>query len=246
MRSFLFLFFLLILACSSDRSAEEVLSKSSSKRFTKKTCVDESCAKVDLHWPEFGSNEVGNRVNLAIQNQMLSYFYGDSSAKSFEEQASIYLQDFEKTKAEFPDMPGDWEMEIKAEVSFDSLNTLSIQFTEFNYSGGAHPNSSSYFMNFDRKTGEYLPIDRLILDQAKLLSLAEKAFREYHSVPDSVSLESDGRFFLPETGFFLPNAMGFNGEEFLLIYNPYEIGPYSMGFTELNFSLEELDGILRK
>ena len=97
----------------------------------------------------------------------------------------------------------------------------------------------------DRSTGEFLSIDRLILDQPKLLSLAEKAFREFHEVDENITLEESGLFFLPETGFFLPNAMGFSGDKFQLIYIPYEIGPYAMGFTELVFSLDELKGIVR-
>jgi hypothetical protein len=40
--------------------------------------------------------------------------------------------------------------------------------------------------------------------------------------------------------------MGFEGEEFVLFYNPYEIGPYVMGSTELNFSKEEIKGLVRE
>ena len=100
-------------------------------------------------------------------------------------------------------------------------------------------------MNFDRNTGKFLSIHRLILNQDKMKEIAEKAFREFHEVDAEKSLEEDGRFFLPESGFFLPNAMGFKDGKFHLIYIPYEIGPYSMGYTELDFSLENLKGIVR-
>jgi hypothetical protein len=39
--------------------------------------------------------------------------------------------------------------------------------------------------------------------------------------------------------------MGFSGDKFRLIYIPYEIGPYAMGYTELDFSLVELKLIVR-
>jgi hypothetical protein len=39
--------------------------------------------------------------------------------------------------------------------------------------------------------------------------------------------------------------MGFSGDKFKLIYIPYEIGPYAMGYTELEFPLDELKGIVR-
>jgi len=100
-------------------------------------------------------------------------------------------------------------------------------------------------MNFDRGTGEYLSRDQLIIDQTRLLDVAEKAFREFHEIGKNMTLEESGKFFLPETGFFLPNAMGFKSGKFHLIYIPYEIGPYAMGYTELEISLEELKGIVR-
>lgn len=143
-------------------------------------------------------------------------------------------------------MPGDWAIDVNAEVSFDSLNTLSIFFAEYNFSGGAHPNSSNYSMNFDRANGEFLSIDRLILDEVAMLALAEKAFQEFHEVDENTIIEANDRIFLPETGFFFPNAMGFKEDKFQLIYSPYEIGPYAMGYTELEFSLDELEGIVRK
>lgn len=83
------------------------------------------------------------------------------------------------------------------------------------------------------------------LDQPALLALAENAFREFHEVDEGSTLEESGLFFLPETGFFLPNAIGFSSDKFRLIYIPYEIGPYAMGYTELEFSLDEVKGIVR-
>jgi len=238
-------FTILLFSCAAERSKEVIVPSLETKNYSKETCIDESCVKVNFTWPEFESSERGYNVNQAVQDQLVSYFYSDSVGSSLEEQSQSYLNSFLEAKADFPDMPGGWEMEVEAIVSFDSLSTLSIFFTEFNYSGGAHPNSSNYFMNFDRSTGEFLSIDRLVLDQPKLLALAEKAFREFHEVDEDLTLEESGLFFLPETGFFLPNAMGFSGDKFQLIYIPYEIGPYAMGFTELEFSLDELNGIVR-
>jgi hypothetical protein len=162
-----------------------------------------------------------------------------------EEQANIYLNIFKETIVDFPDMPGGWAIDVNAEVSFDSLNTVSIFFAEYNFSGGAHPNSSTYFMNFDRANGEFLSIDRLILDQVAMLALVGKAFREFHEVDQNTNIEADDRFFLPETGFFFPNAMGFKEDKFQLIYITYEIGPYALGYTELEFPLDVLEGIVR-
>ena len=84
-----------------------------------------------------------------------------------------------------------------------------------------------------------------MLDQQKMKVLAELAFRAFNEVDEGKSLAEDGRFFLPEAGFFLPNSMGFKDGKFHLIYNPYEIGPYVMGYTDLEFTLEEVRGLVR-
>ena len=245
MRSLLFFLSVILLSCAPDKSSEESNLNSTTKRFSKEFCVAESCAEVKFTWPEFEESEIGNQLNQSVRDQLLTYFYVDSVATTMEEQATIYLNSFKETITDFPDMPGGWAIEVNAEVSFDSLNTLSIFFAEYNFSGGAHPNLSNYFMNFDRANGEFLSIDRLILDQVSMLALAEKAFREFHEVDQNTTIEADDRFFLPKTGFFLPNAMGFKGDKFQLIYIPYEIGPYAMGYTELEFPLDKLEGIVR-
>ncbi|WP_075349742.1 PdaC/SigV domain-containing protein [Algoriphagus marinus] len=246
MRFFLTIFSILFISCSPEKSEMNTDLKSVIKNFSKEICIDESCATVNFTWPEFEKSEIGDRLNQAIQEQLQAYFYLDSVGRTtLEEQADSYLESFRETKTDFPDMPGGWAIEVEAAISFDSLNTLTVFFTEYNYSGGAHPNSSNYFMNFDRSTGEFLSIDRLILNQDKMKEIAEMAFREFHEVDPEKSLEADGRFFLPETGFFLPNAMGFKDGKFHLIYIPYEIGSYAMGYTELEFSLEELQGVVR-
>ncbi|MCU0399620.1 MAG: DUF3298 and DUF4163 domain-containing protein, partial [Algoriphagus sp.] len=127
----------------------------------------------------------------------------------------------------------------------ESDNIVSIIFEQYNYTGGAHPNSSVAFLNFEKKSGEYLSIDRLVLDLAKVTQLAEQKFRHFHEVREGVSLEDDGRFFLPESGFFLANAMGLKDDSFYIVYIPYEIGPYVLGYTELKFTKEELGDAVR-
>ena len=84
-------------------------------------------------------------------------------------------------------------------------------------------------------------MDRLLLDEKKVRENVEQKFRTFHHVGKEQGLEADDRFFLPETGFFLANAMGFREGRFWVIYVPYEIGPYALGYTELSFTKAEFD-----
>ncbi len=251
MNKFAWILLVLVFSCTVKNENSIADLKPVRKTFTKESCIDESCAKVNFSWPEFVADERGARLNNAVQGHLISYFYQDaeihrdSQAFNLEQYWEIYQSNFEEAHKEMPQMAGSWELEVKAEVTFDSLNTISVFFTTYDYSGGAHPNSSEYFMNFDRESGKYLPADQLILDRQKLLETAEGAFREFHEVDSELSLKEDGRFFLSESDFFLPAAMGFRADHFQLIYIPYEIGPYAMGYTQLEFSLDQVKGIVR-
>jgi hypothetical protein len=234
---------LLFVACGESKQIEEQLTFST-KTFSSEKCVDDSCAEVKLTWPVAENVPAASLINEEIELQLLAYFQQDKTYVNLDSAANDYLNSYEEFKSDFPDAPGGWSIEINVEKTYETDSTLSFKFTEFNFSGGAHPNSSVYYMNFDKQTGEYLNLDRVILDEGKMLEIAEQAFRKHHKVEEVKSLEDAG-FFLPETGFFLPNAMGYEDEKFHLTYIPYEIGPYVMGYTELEFELNDLKGIVR-
>ncbi len=238
----------LCVACSKPTQVKEQIVEELSfntKTFTSERCVDDNCAKVELSWPVAENVSEASLINEEIRLQLLAYFQQDKTYVNLDSAANDYLNSYENFKSDFPDAPGGWSIEVKVEKSYESDSTLSFKFSGYNFSGGAHPNSSINYMNFGKKSGEYLSLDRVNLDESKMLAMAEQAFRKHHEVEEGVELKDDGRFFLPETGFFLPNAMGYENDKFHLTYIPYEIGPYALGYTALEFDLKDLKGIVR-
>jgi hypothetical protein len=208
-------------------------------------CVGANCASLSLRWPVIEGGEQADRINLMIRESLESMIQIGEELLPLDSARKNYFRSFEEFKAEFPDSHGGWEIEVDAQVTYQSDSTLSIVFPWMSFLGGAHPNHGKSYMNFDVSTGDYLSSDRLILDEAGLLALAQQKFRQFHHVKEGLCLEEDGRFFLPETGFFLANAMGFQEGKFWVVYIPYEIGPYAMGYTELEFSKAELPKMVR-
>lgn len=236
---------LLFVACGG-KTTESVASLGFvTKTFSTERCIDGSCGKVEVSYPVAENASIAAQVNESIMGQILLYFNHEKEFDKLDSAANDFLDSYEEFKTDFPEAPGEWSLALEVEVTYESDSTLSVKFSEFNYSGGAHPNSSVYYMNFDKQTGEHLSVDRVILDERKMMELAEAAFRKYHDVEEGVELKDDGRFFLPETGFFLPNAMGYEGGKFVMTYIPYEIGPYVLGYTELEFFPEQVKGIIR-
>jgi len=189
--------------------------------------------------------ELTENINRVIRDQMALLVQTGEDAAPMDTLVSKFFQSYKEFKSDFPESSGGWEIQAEGEVSYESDSTLSIHFTQFNFMGGAHPNSSVSFLNFDPESGEVIGDDRLVADDSLLFQKVEKKFREFHQVAEGVSLEEDGRFFIPETGFYVAGAKGFKDGKFWVIYQPYEIGPYVLGYTELEFSKEELGDLVR-
>lgn len=249
MKIFSFAIMIAMISCSQKSGVEEstvdLTLSFKTETIVKESCVGENCAKLRLSWPVASGTDLADNINQYIRDQMSLLVQTGEDPALLDSMIVEYFKSFTEFKREFPDSHGGWEIEVEAQVSYQSDSTLSIYFSQYSYLGGAHPNSVVSFLNIDPKSGEALSIDRLVLDEDSLLKLSEQKFREYHEVEEGVNLSEDGRFFLPETGFFLANAMGFKDEKFWVIYIPYEIGPYVMGSTELEFSKEELSGLVR-
>lgn len=244
-----FVILVVMISCAQKSGVEEsVVDPTLSFRtetVVRESCVGENCAKLRLSWPVASGPAAADKINQYIRDQMSLFVQTGEDAALLDTMIVAYFRSFDEFKSEFPDSYGGWEIEVEAKVSYQSDRTLSIYFSQFSYLGGAHPNSAVSFLNIDPKSGEALSLDQLVLDENSLLKLSEQKFRAYHEVEEGLSLSEDGRFFLPETGFFLANAIGFKEGKFWVIYIPYEIGPYVMGSTELDFSKEELSGVVR-
>lgn len=249
MKIFSFALLIAVISCAQKSGIEESTADPTlsfrTETIVKESCIGENCAKLRLSWPVASGPAAADKINQSIRDQMSLFVQTGEDAALLDTMIVAYFRSFDEFKSEFPDSHGGWEIEAEAKVSYQSDSTLSVYFSQFSYLGGAHPNSSVSFLNMDPKSGESLSIDRLVWDVDSLLMLSEQKFRDYHGVEEGVSLSEDGRFFLPETGFFPANAMGFKDGKFWVIYIPYEIGPYVMGSTELEFSKEELAGLVR-
>lgn len=210
-------------------------------------CMDEACATVDLTYPVFeGDTALAEIINRQIAEQNIyMWVTGDQQYDGMEEAVSSFFDGYKRFRKDFPEAPQEWTFETVAKVTHQSDSVVSIRFENFSYLGGAHPNTVVFYLNLDlSENAAVLVHEKMLIDREKLLEMAEDKFREYHEVEEGISLEEDGRFFLDEGEFFLPAAMGYEGDEFVLLYNSYEIGPYVMGRTELRFSLEELEGVV--
>ncbi len=132
-----------------------------------------------------------------------------------------------------------WEESYLLLMADDSLVSVTQSFNE--YTGGAHGYFGVNHFNFDRKTGEQIPFENIVLDTSAFLHLCEANVRSQLQITGEASLQDQGLFSntLPLTKNI---GLSLNGME--VYYGLYELGPYAMGAVEFTIPYDSLEGVL--
>jgi len=168
---------------------------------------------------------------LLIENMVFNFFQSYvETTEGIEDPASI---------ASF-----NWEKKLGMEVLCNQHNILTLKFTKYAFTGGAHGISIAQHHVFSLKMGRQLTLADLINpgDMEKLSVLLDKKFRKLNGLSADENLNEAG-FFIekiePSHNFYInTNGIGF-------FYNTYEIAPYASGTTELFVSYQYIKDLLR-
>jgi hypothetical protein len=210
--------------------------------------------KVDL-WEPAGSDSASTKIRSFLSRKVIERVneQGDSASiaaipgadKDLKAAYEVFAGNYKKLKADFPDAPGCWFIEVKGDTVMISDKIVQYQLDHFAFTGGAHPNSFRSYYIFDGKTGVEKNAKSFIADSAALLKKAEHAFRKLEKIEDTTNLEEAG-YFLSDHKFFLPANYAFTKEGVFFYYNPYEIAAYARGAITFTIPYEELEGIVKK
>lgn len=208
------------------------------KKFGDCSNPDSLCYEINIQNLQIysGPQLVQNTVNKAVDKYLFttlgSFLSEDSPAlASLDEYADALIKDYKQVSSEFDDFIQNWNIQVQTELKNSDNSIISILSTVDSYLGGAHGNHWNDFLNFDARDGKEISWENIITDPDEFLNLAEIAFREERKLSPEADFEREGYFF--KNGVFvLPENIGFNSKGVVLIYNPYEVAPYSMGSTE--------------
>ncbi len=130
-----------------------------------------------------------------------------------------------------------WEALIDGEVTYQSPEITCIAVNSYLNTGGAHGNMNISFLNFNSQTGEILQIEDYIKNRKDFLKLVESHFDL--EIEKKLDEDNFNDYFFGDD-FQLPENIGFSDEGIILLYNVYEIAPYSKGITEFTIPFEEV------
>ncbi|EMQ95790.1 hypothetical protein D778_01680 [Xanthomarina gelatinilytica] len=192
---------------------------------------------LEIHIPEAsGNDDISKNINFSIHQHVInSLNIKDTEApalKTIEESIDAFNNEYESFKSDFPETIIAWEAQIDGEVMYQSADVISLSITTYMNTGGAHGHLNVSFLNFNAQTGKMLKNEDLFEDYLAFTKIAKTYFDE--EIADKKDL-----YFEPDN-FTLPENIGFNEEGVILLYNTYEIAPYSSGMTEIQIPWEEL------
>ncbi|HKQ57514.1 MAG TPA: RsiV family protein [Candidatus Eisenbacteria bacterium] len=233
--------------------AEPVAPPAERLRFTRqhatKTYGDctggsDKCTRISLRWPQVAAAPtVAARESITafVRGTLNRPYDGGAPFSSEDSVMTEFITGYREFASRFPDGPATgWTFERRIEPLGDTLGVAGIAVTEQSYLGGAHPNSTTLFTNFDLATGRSVRLEDLFRAGARdsLDALGERAFRRVRKLPEAADLAAAGFQF--EGGRFrLNDNVAVTPTGLLCFFNDYEVGPHTLGATQ--FSLPWAD-----
>ena len=207
--------------------------------FSENNLTSENNSIVEVNIPLVNeNNDIGKSINSAIKDYVIDALQigeSDIVSNSVEETIESFNQEYSNFANEFPDSAQEWEAQIDGEVIFKTQDIISVSLTSYTSTGGAHGNLNISFLNFDATTGELIENSKLFTDIDVFKTIAENHF--------NTNLE-DEDVSLDEGTFQLPKNIGYSEDGIILLYNTYEIAPYSTGIIEFVIPFEEVNSLL--
>lgn len=135
-----------------------------------------------------------------------------------------------------------WYKHQNCRVVLNEHGILTLQNAINDYTGGAHGMEVELWFNFDLQEKKLLQLTDIVADNAALLPIAERYFRQHENLADTASYGPS--YFFEENNFTLAANFGLTKEGLLFHYNPYEIKSYAEGPTTFVIPYAELKDTL--
>lgn len=209
-------------------------------------CVEDenkSCVEVKIRYPNItvgAPQTVLDNLNRNIQSTILDYAFISEKPDNFESLISEIQNEFESVNKEFPKYNTPWQLEVNSDIIFQDSLFISVASTIYSFTGGAHSNSYQVYRSYNLASGKALELSDLlgVGYELDLNEAAELEFRMAKQIPPSRDLDDEGYFF-EGNRFKLNSNFAIMNKSLLFYFNPYEIGPYSLGATELELKLTD-------
>lgn len=187
-------------------------------------------AKAVIVFPKFTDGTLNKLIEARVCKNTAN---PDVTYNSYQEVANSFVKAFDEYMTYDEDHIQTWFLDVKVNVIRQSAGLVALKFTQVDYMGGAHPNSSFTYVNYDPASKAILTLDSVLKSNtfSKLQTIAEQIFRKNEGLTPDQSL-ANTHFFDKDT-FHLNSNFTITKAGLEFLYNPYEIKPYAAGVTNL-------------
>jgi len=209
---------------------------------------EDQCAKIKIEFPEitnYSNSFVEEKINQSIKSLFSLNENADVDSINFNDEMSSFIDDYDEFITEFPDAFQSWFVEKTGEVKLNKGNIFSIDYMEYSFTGGAHPNTVVEFRNYDLSNGEQITLDQIISPehQNELTNVGEDEFRKLKELSVEVDLGQAG-FWFENNKFYLNDNFLITDSSLVFYYNNYEITAYAFGPTELIIPYSKIKSLI--
>lgn len=196
----------------------------------------------------------------SIRNTIITNLFGSEYVKVANDSLVMKFTNDLKLEYKLTNEPILNEMDEKSLYSFNNEHILdgfsllndeniySYGINRYVFMGGAHGLNTINYMNFSIKTGKQITESDIFLKNtnAKLTELIKKRIVEQSKEDEGLEPIKN----LEKTDYWIdaikPNGNFYITDESLnYVFNPYEIGPYYLGITEVSIPYDRLKNILK-
>lgn len=194
---------------------------------------EQTYLEVNVSYPKFSETELGESLNQYFEDKVKAE--RELVAREIEPYAADYLLSL--GDADKPAVLSAYE--VNAYMITDNEKCISVWADVYRYTGGVHPDLSSYAYNFNRE-GNLMTLADLFetddyLDEIKALVLAqieERGEREnFYEGIEEYMMEAYNETY----GFLITN------DGVRVFWPTYELAPYAMGMPKFDITWNELD-----
>lgn len=203
------------------------------------------CTYIEFNYPQFtnATGALADSLNLILQNA-----FGDSE-KNITSPDSVqqdFLATYAAVKKKQKNYNTPWFVEKSLTVLNQNPKWLTLVYHESTFTGGAHPNNYKLYSVLEKNTGRKMILTDFFDSTSiyKLMGLGETEFRSAKGINPNQSLEEAGYWF-EENRFHLNNNFYLNENGITFYYNPYEVGPYVVGATEITIPANKLVKLMK-
>jgi len=162
--------------------------------------------------------------------------FAESQSKEYENEVKDSIGDDE----EKPESWSTWEQTGFFTAEWPNSDVISIIFNVYSYIGGAHGQLLINVFNFNLKTGDELALSDLFADPQKAIAIMSELCAS--KLRQSLGEDADEDMIKDGTEPTEANFgnLSLTSDGLSVEFQPYQVGPWSIGQQQVNLTLEEL------